>query len=186
MVTDLHLDPQDFEDARRYIDRNRTASARGMNYLDPRNEARGSAKFSPEEFEQTVLYSVATEVAVRRLMGIPPKLDEDRGSDLPNGTEVMARSAKWFRGGEPYIVEKEGLFHPTLTVFRHPDHADQVDARFLLTPDMLEELRIHESYEKSWHTVRHRVDTASAVRCGGRRDVWERLVALTRSVEVVA
>ncbi len=54
-VTDLHLEPQDLEEARRYIGRNRVASARGMNYLDPRNEARGSAKFSPEEFEQTVL-----------------------------------------------------------------------------------------------------------------------------------
>ncbi len=98
----------------------------------------------------------------------------------------MARSAKWFKGGEPYIVEKEGVFHATLTVFRLPDHADRVDARFLLTPAMLEELRIHESYEKSWHTVRHRVDTASAVRAGGRRDVWERLVQLTRIMGVPA
>jgi len=168
-----------------YVAERRQALYRGRSevayaYNDPRAEARQSKNFTTEDYERVTLYSLALEAALARRLGVPIKSSEDERTDLPNGVETMCRGPKAYHGGNPYVVERQGEFFPTLTAYIVPDREAAVDIRFLLTPDMVPHLRTTHAYAKSWGKTRHLVDVSSAVRCGGRLNLLERLQALVR------
>lgn len=170
----IDLEPSDLELARSRQRQYRMDSPVAYAYDDPRAEAHQSEGFTTTEYAETTLYSLAFEATVARLLGLDPKDTEDCAADLPNGVEVMVRSARHYGGGGPYVVERRGEFHPTLTGFVVPGR-EAVEPRFFITPDMVPWLVLRCSYEKSWGKVRHLVTPESASSCGASTETWPRL-----------